>query len=704
MTTVAMIRRGIIAAPRKSGPSPSTRQAVTAALELARLGFACDPEQLMQLAPAQLTELLGSAAVAIGADRRWQPLFPGFPKQVYQESDWQLLATALAHYHSRGEFRPADIDRLSGGPLCDVDFGRLLRKLTVTTLTASTITSEWGSVIAPSGHDREFIRDVADHIDTAITDVFSATDFRNGEQLAAALVLLSECGYQPATCLAMGFTKARHLDDVLRCILSTYCRDVERGVDLQCSATSPVNMRPLPRESRRLIAAQLSRCATTTDMDMVYRRRKLWRRVLKFCHPYDYATDAAARHVLDIIFDNTPHRTTNAQVECALETGDVPTALALLRHSPGGLLRRVHHMLRLIDTADGARRQAHTEALLATLRATGHQVQLSTLISAYNGIANGEVKTKVRRLRGRTILARTASKPVSTELVTQALSVLEECMIGRLRDTTTPPDTLVPTCNTVPVQLIRRGASASHTNLIRGARLPLGEPRTLRLFLHWYGDDIDLAVCIADADCAQQLAFVDYTNLFHNPLRESIAHSGDVIYGPHPDGACEFIDIRLANTTEPTLIQQLPEARYLIASVISFSGTNLARIDACAGAMLVHADDNVSLFEPRAVATAAQLNAVSTSAVPFVVDLHTNELIWLDSSIGFQEGGYNAGGVALVDLVAAELELLRNQLSIGRLLELWAAAHNAETTSDPTTDSDGTASVDLARRLLDGAK
>ena len=666
MITPAMLRRGIIPQTRTTTDGVTAAQAHTALAELLTVGFIADPQELQQLSLEELVTLITQAGTTIGVNRTWQPMFPGFPEQVATMPDIELFLTQIYHYLTYGRWRP-DIEKIfERTKLAHTDWTQNFQRLTLVELTPQLVQEEWAKAVALSLADREFLHDVIAELGINVPELMATTGFTSGDNFAAALCEIPH----PHERLDTGLTLARTATDVLRTVLAAYCREPNRGVDLLSSAEFRLDMRSIPRPQRRSILRALARFADNTNLDMVMRHKKLWRRALRPVHPFELPQAAEVHTHLTIIFGKTAHRTFNSQVEAALLRNDVPAAARLLATNPGNLLRRVDHLMRLSRS-----KKPFADALLSALAEAAPKARLTTLISCYNGISNRDAPLKVFRIRGRNVLKETNNPPVESWLKSAVLDTLMAAMRHRLRAAPAPTGP-VPAGSTVPVELVRREASTSKLALARGQRLPLGDGSIMRLFVHWYGHDVDLGVCFADALLMEQLGYLDYTNLSSNQLKNSVLHSGDITYAPLPDGACEFVDIK------DTIWQELPTVRYAIPQLISFSGDKFDDIDNVAGIMVRSQAMAGEIFEPRTVETAMNVHVKSTSAIPFIVDLVDRELIWLDTSLGSRMGRFNTGRSNGVQLIRAELETLNHMLTNGQLLALWAAAHDAETIPD----------------------
>ena len=666
MITPAMLRRGIIPQTHTTADGVTAAQAHTALAELLTVGFIADPQELQQLSLEELVTLITQAGTTIGANRTWQPMFPGFPEQVATMPDIELFLTQIYHYLTYGRWRP-DIEKtFERTKLAHTDWTQNFQRLTLVELTPQLVQDEWAKAVALSPADREFLHDVIAELGINVPELMATTGFTSGDNFAAALCEIPH----PHERLDTGLALARTATDVLRTVLAAYCKEPDRAVDLLSSAEFRLDMRSIPRPQRRSILRALARFADNTNLDMVVRHKKLWRRVLRPVHPFELPQAVDVHTHLTIIFGKTAHRTFNSQVEAALLGDDVPTAARLLTTNPGNLLRRVDHLMRLSRSNKPA-----ADALLKALEEAAPKARLTTLISCYNGISNRDAPIKVFRIRGRNVLKETSNPPVESWLKSAVLDTLTAAMQHRLRAAPAPTEP-VPAGSTVPVELVRREASTSKLALARGQRLPLGDGSIMRLFVHWYGHDVDLGVCFADALLMEQLGYLDYTNLSSNRLKNSVLHSGDITYAPLPDGACEFVDIK------DTIWQELPTVRYAIPQLISFSGDKFDDIDNVAGIMVRSQAMAGEIFEPRTVETAMNVHVKSTSAIPFIVDLVDRELIWLDTSLGSRMGCFNTGRSNGVQLIRAELETLNHMLTNGQLLALWAAAHDAETIPD----------------------
>ncbi|MDO5097108.1 MAG: hypothetical protein Q4D85_00005 [Corynebacterium sp.] len=708
MTTVAMLRRGVFVVPETSPngtPEPaSPRQVATAAVELLRLGFGADIDQLQLLDAMALKYLVWQAAILMGGDRLWRPLFPNFPQEQLSA---QASAQLWSHWKTNLEDQAwkqlvEEAAALSAHEDSKEIWPENLRPLQAFQPTMKTLITEWEKPVGLSETDHQFVLDVATYIpENVLPSVYAAT-FHRGENLAIALEALLLVGHDADEVCNVGLAKARTVDDLLRVVLACYCHDPARSRDLQSSPEYPLMLKPIPRKTRRTIVLALSVFDNAWNLDLLHKRRVAWRRVLRRIHPYDFPEHTYATTQLDVVFANGTYRTTNAQVEDALASGDVVAACALLADNPGHLLRRLDHLMRLATFRRTKGWQAKARAVEEAVAKAAPHAKLSTLITLRNSLNNRDSDVKLTQLGDRTVLRTTSKKKLDPGHRRKVIAAIDAAISHRLT-LIPPPHHPLPIGNREPVLTGRNQASKSIEQWVRGQRISLGKPApgaVLRIFSHWYGANVDLALSLADSNLSKQVAYVDHSTP-RGRWGETLHHSGDVTDGSYPRGGCEFINVAIGDRdygySDCDPVQEvLPAARYLIPVVISFDAGTFDTLDCFTGAMLRDEPLTSDVFQPRTVKAATTITARSTVVVPFVVDLDRMELIWLDASAGTRRGYTSVTGCTIPALVKAELSRLSAQITVGDLLRLWASAHDHPTVAEEQLEF----SRDLINSLL----
>ena len=106
-----------------------------------------------------------------------------------------------------------------------------------------------------------------------------------------------------------------------------------------------------------------------------------------------------------------------------------------------------------------------------------------------------------------------------------------------------------------------------------------------------------------------------------------MVHSGDITSAP--EGAQEFIDIDLAAARERAATDGW---RFIAPAILRYSGVTFDRLEeVAAGWMLRDAvSRTTATFDPATVANAFPLTGRRRAAVPFVLDLLTGQIVYVD--------------------------------------------------------------------------
>ena len=309
--------------------------------------------------------------------------------------------------------------------------------------------------------------------------------------------------------------------------------------------------------------------------------------------------------------------------------------LDLLKSNPGMYARRLVELLRKTKTLD-----TDADIVLDGFSEIAPRVSTRVLVEIWNlmqvpaGRTDGAPKWKAVTLAsGKTVtLPVTIMDDVTRDQALRIQSVIEKSLEGRNKGLDwilgVDPDTRYA------MPLSTRFASGGKT-AGRGTRVKLDgynaeDPDlTIRMFVHWRDRgntvddrvDLDLSTVVAsdDLESCESVWYGDLRN-------SSMTHSGDLTSAPN--GACEYIDVNVRNTLERGW-------RYVIPTVHSYTGQTFDTIpEAFAGVMFRHGDaQKGEIFDATTVRSRFDLDKQATNTVPFVFDLKTGELIWLDSTV-----------------------------------------------------------------------
>ena len=442
-----------------------------------------------------------------------------------------------------------------------------------------------------------------------------------------------------------------------------------------------VFMLNIPRPVRRAVVEKLGKVSLGYKADSVVGRQMLWRKVMTAVHAYDFNLSEAEKRVADIIHSNVEYKTLNSLIEEAMQRRDVVTAVELLaENQPGNLLRRLVSLLRLVSTSKEAK------LLAKTVRKVGGQSNLTTLISAYNGvIAANDTSARVTRVAGinNKMVSRADVVKVDDEHVALLVKALKKAL-GECLAKKAAPVGPVPVRSSLAVPLVRRDAATADRVMERGSDFGVaGKGDTLRIFSHWNNNQkmngyMDIGLVILD-DKFNHLTVLTWNSWANN--RDLGTYSGDKNVYPG-DSAAEYFDLDLAKVRV-----KYPNAIYAAMTIQSWSGWPMSKVDIIAGAMLRSKPDSGEVFDARSVSTAFKPTTDSLQSVPFAVDLRSGKMVWIDSSNGSMETNVSSTNDDSIGAIVYD-ELERPRMTLGELATLWAKAHGVATVDAPVNQKE----------------
>lgn len=699
------LRRGLLVKPAKGTSSDAF--AFAGVIELANLGFITSPTDLRQMSNETITETIKQARKIVGADRDMVPVYPGFPKQVEELSTMTLLVEQILHYWSGGALLP-DYPSIVREGLAIEDALRNARTLRVVSAPAAArelISDLVSNPVAISVDDKELLT-AAMLLQKPSIELIVETvkNSRNGENIQSFISAVNKVGGLPRTDVALAVIPVvANADVLLRVVLSlfTACAPINKGEVLDSEKdmlstkeaqrvgnytlavntladrhTRAVFMLNVPRPVRRAVVEKLGKVSAGYKVDSVVGRQMLWRKVMTAVHAYDFNLSEAEKRVADIIHSNVEYKTLNSLIEDAMARREVVTAVELLaEHQPGNLLRRLVSLLRLVNNSKEAK------LLAKTVRKVGSQSNLTTLISAYNGvIAANDNSARVTRVAGlnNTMVNRSAVVKVEEEYITLLCKSLKKAIRDLLAKKAAPVGPVGVT-SSMAVPLVRRDAATTDREMERGADFAVaGEGDTLRIFSHWNNNQsqsgyMDIGLVILD-NTFENLAVLTWNSWSSH--RDLGTYSGDKNVYPG-DSAAEYFDLNLTKVRA-----KFPNAIYAAMTIQSWSGWPTSKVDIIAGAMLRSKPDSGEVFDARSVTTAFKPTTDSTQSVPFAVDLRSGKMVWIDSSNGSTASGTSSTNDDSIGSIVYD-ELERPRLTLGELATLWAKAHKVETIDWP---------------------
>lgn len=621
------------------GESLPAQYVASVLMNLESLGYGLSAELTAdcgRMTLEQLTDfhngLMECLAKSKGAHKRFEPMYPNFPRQVMDMSKARLYLNAFAHYLTAGRFRPktAKVER---PPLVEDTDVQIIERGTVEEFE-SMFRQLASSNTSLSEEDKQ---DLQLFIELYGNDVLRLLpdELPNRENKAFLVASLISNTTDGTGHLLRFCTTAT---DVLRVAVAMSDGDV--------SLAEPVKFRSCTRSERRALLQVLEAQANLTE-DM-FRWKARWIRLGERLHPSEYSNRfPRCGEAFDVLRNNRAVPRFNSSVEKALEDKDIAALLALLPTRPGDFARRLDHVLRLDSTF-----QTRTAVAFSGVATTVSTPVLLQVLHHFKTRAEPRAlrvffpKGEVAKAQG--IPNKLPALPV--ELCRTVVRICEQALIGRFSKLPDLGSCYVdPVLKNYMVPFSQRSASKALRTVTRGSRLPLlTTTDTLRFFIWWKNGngraDVDLSAAVFDT----KFNFLDVLS-YYNLKNFGGHHSGDIVDAPI--GASEFIDISISKS------MQL-DARYVVMVLNSYTGQPYCDLPECfAGWMSRKQADSGEIYEPRTVDTKFDIAANTKVAIPAIFDLVEREVIWADIGLKRNPGWFNnvEGNLAGIQLTLRSL-------------------------------------------------
>ena len=486
--------------------------------------------------------------------------------------------------------------------------------------------------------------------------------FRENRTLLFELIWALDRGRLPTT----GATP----DDLLRLFARLTGGDI--------SLAEPVRFPRLSRADRRIVVNTLEASDRLAD---VFRRRGLWLAIDRGLHVGELRAPLV-RETFARLRDSRHDPASFPSRFERLLAADHTAAVRLAAAEAPGLLGR--GLRRLAALAAGPEQRA---ALVEAVAEAAERIPLRVLLAARAQLAdNGHTYPRVvfgKDGSSLPIVRRPGHLAVPADFRKELLAALDEAADARIAakgEWCAETVYIEPGLDRLLLPDQLRATAQGLVQVERGSRLPVGEAKVVRLFVHWreagWTSDLDLS-CIA-LDAAFGVADqVSWTNLANGVM----THSGDLTSAP--DGAEEFLDIDMAKAAAAARKRGW---RYLVPVVFRYAGPTFeALAEASTGWML--RDDATSaarVFDPATVANAFALTGRKRYAVPMLLDLETHEILYVDVYLnGRPRARVENDGYDIATLVSAVAGRRNTKVSVAALAMRHVRARGAALVDDP---------------------
>jgi hypothetical protein len=578
--------------------------------EVMRLGFIMDDTlvaHVSKLSDAQIgwlyVEIVEILSNLVGDDVTWKPFYPNFPQQVLDASDVELFLNAIFHYWTLGYWRP-EYEEENRLPAFEATKFKSLT-LGVEDDVKSVFTDILGSNASVSEYDKSVISYLMTMYPENELAMALPEQIPFKEQLCA---FVAECLEKDFTILGMASLKTA--TDILR--VATHLSGGDISLAENCRFKS------FKRSLRRAFVCQLENVINEDD---IARYRGKWVAFAHSLHIGTYARMApkSVEAIRKARSSTYKFRTFDSYVETALTQGDVAATKRLLKTRPGSYARRLDHILRTSTNKTVATKVAKDFLSVAD------KVDTRVLLQLY-----GHFKCRTEAVDKRLVfpkgsvskgvVLRETLQPLGVRTVATLLAGIEEILRDRFGTLSPMGNVFIdPALRDCPIPLSLRSASDGLEVVGRGTKIELTDKKTLRMFIYWVGQDIDLSAIAYNEDFTQSWQ-ISYTNLREKGIKS--CHSGDIVRAPN--GAAEFIDVDMKSALKAG-------ARYVVMNVYVFSGPTFAEHKKCyAGWMTRDKPDKNAIYDPKTVEQKIDVKSESRTAIPVVFDLLERKAIWLD--------------------------------------------------------------------------
>jgi inosine/xanthosine triphosphate pyrophosphatase family protein len=397
--------------------------------------------------------------------------------------------------------------------------------------------------------------------------------------------------------------------DILRVITSMSGGDV--------SLAENTRFKNLKRSDRKRFLTILEGIVSEDD---IQRHKNKWVKLFHGLHIGEYSKRFPKTFAIaSKIRNGEKLDTVNSRIERAILSKDLGTILETLESRPGDFARRLDHILRentksrseIVQSFISVANQVSTRVLMQLI---GHFNGRSKEINKRIVFPMGSV-SKARILRGKL-------PELNRKVISSVVSGIKGELFDRFGEESDMGKVFLDeSLENCPLPMSQRNASKSLKTVARGTRIPFGDKGTLRFFIHWIGQDIDLSASFHDKDF-NLIQQVSYTSVKSESFKS--CHSGDITHAPAPAGASEFIDVSIDGALKG-------KAKYVVMNVLVYSGPSFAEHEACSAGWMTRENVNSNeIYDPKFVEQKVDLTSDSRNAIPVVFDLETREAVWCD--------------------------------------------------------------------------
>lgn len=632
---------------------------ITFAHEMLNLGFSITEEVYNYLcnlkhSEKKCTEILETAKESVGAHVKMKAFYPDYPLQVMNMPEAELYFLAAIHYWSHGHWKPFYIESSR------LELNEMTHKITISLISINHVKAYFYKILSSKqGVPEGLITFVEKAIDEGWATGFTG-EIPFKENLCRVAAFLVKNGESIDNIISTS-------TDILRVMASLSESDIE--------LKNKIRFKSLSRRYRRVIISALEKVINISDIKAY---ESLWKIAFHSLHVGEYGGKTA--EIASRFRNERNVKTSETIIAEAIKKGNTELAVKKLIHKPSVFARSLDKLLRdsnketaelILEQFDSIINKIDSKILLQLLgHFKGRKVNESTTRVVFTAGTQGKAILAPKLAELDKDILTTITRSVTIELEKQFYKR------GILKDKAV---FIAPEAKSVLLPSQLSSISDNKRTISRGSRIPIDiisqdiEKNTLRMFIHWIGEDQDLSALFLSEDL-NSLSHIAFTN-----LKEGFAwHSGDIISAPAPDGASEFIDIDLIKAQESG-------KRYVCMDVRVYRGSSfLEHEQSFAGFMIRKEPQSGEIFEPSTVRCKFDITNNGKSASICLFDMKTREMIWIDTKMLTRRHVSNSlvnNIASSVDVIRAFLKMEQSKVNINELISMHARAVGAKIVS-----------------------
>lgn len=614
--------------------------------ELMRYGYTLDSTMIEKLKCKDIrsSKMFMFDAVDIlsditGAKYSYEPLFKSFPNHINQSTEEILKKIQILVKKEIQDEKSGELVLLRCGHLVKEDTGNCPICSLVDVINEQEIEKATSTEIFPlkiikfvdkDELNNVFVNLVGGNKSLSPYDVAFVSEFvLSKKQDVLPLIPLKIVKRETAVLLAGLFYQLEMIEDSLKILLKTATDVLRFAVYLSSRSTSLVKDIDfkLSRPQRKLILSLMNEMKNSKEDILRYKSK--WQKLAHCLHIGEFSKKyPVAVKSISISRTNEKVQTFNSRFHSLLDGRQIEMLLDLMATRPGEFLRRLDFVLRSSE---------QTDLVIEKFKLVMPKISSINLLTLKKVLQNRTKKAEQRSFvlgSGKVKVLNTDSRSLLSEDVVQSISeAIDTELIERFsKEESWENVYLSENLKKVLLPTSEQSTSSSMLKLTKGSRIPLEAKRFIRLFCHWQetpesGPNVDLDL----GAVGLREDFSSVFSIYYRNLNNELAtHSGDVRSAPQ--GASEFIDVDI----EACLRNGV---RYVVASLHSFSSQKFETFSCSAGFMQVDVPSSGKVFDAKTVKNRFLLASDSRMNIPFLIDLVSMELVWIDTSGDSTHGG-----------------------------------------------------------------